>query len=190
VVGDVVKNLDKNGYGKSYLLPFSIDIDIYKKLNVIKEFDVFSVFTTGLKTYPNRNAVLKLVSSLKEFKTFTKKVQHEVYINNINKSRVCITSNNKFKSLSIKYTEILACGSFMLADRPEDFDELGYVDGTHLVIYNDLNDLKDKINYYVKNYKSREKIARQGMEFVREFHNNSVRVQQFTEIVKNEFNIK
>jgi len=53
-----------------------------------------------------------------------------------------------------------------------------------LVIYNDINDLKDKIYFYIKNYKLTKTIANQGMEFVRTNHNNSIRVQQFLEVVK------
>jgi len=191
VVGNVVRNLEKNNIcKKAYLLPFSIDIDLYKRNYCERVNDVFAVFTTRKDTYPNRDKVLNFVKSLKDLKSYTKKIQHLEYIRMINKSRVCITSNNLFKSLSIKYVETLSCGSLLLSDKPEDFDELGYIDKTHLVLYDNLIDLKDKIYYYLKNYKEREKIARQGMEFVREFHNNSRRVKEFTEIVSKEFSIK
>jgi len=185
VVGDIVRNLEKNNVcKKAHLLPFSIDTNIYKKYKDDKIYDVFSVFTTKSDTYPNRDSVLRLVNSIRDLKVFTKKVNQNTYIKSINKSKVCITSNNKFKSLSIKYVEILSCGSFLLADKPEDFNELGYVDGKHLVLYNDLNDLKDKIYFYAVNNKIREKIANNGMKFVRRNHNNTTRVQQFIEIVK------
>lgn len=76
-----------------------------------------------------------------------------------------------------------------MADKPEDFDELGYVDGKHLVLYKDVPDLKDKIPYYMKNNAIREKIARQGMDFVRENHSSKIRVQQFTDIIQRELGI-
>lgn len=189
VVGMVVRYLQLNEVcSKAYLLPFSIDTNIYKNLHLNKIYDVFSVFTINEKTYPNRKLLLKFLEKNK-INTFSKKVIHNEYINAINKSRICLTSNNKFKSLSIKYTEYLSCGSFMMSDKPEDFDELGYVDGKHLVIYNDFNDLKSKINFYIKNESIRENIAKNGMEFVRQNHNNTIRVKQFTKIIKQQFNI-
>lgn len=191
VVGDIVKNLKINGYNKSFLLPFSVDTNLYTRTNEFKQKtnDVFAVFTVRDDTYPNRKYVQKTVNSLIDLKTFTKQVQHLAYINMINNSKICITSNNKFKSLSIKYYEIMACGSMLLADRPEDLDELGFIPNKHLVIYENISDLKEKIYYYLSHGKELRYISNQGMEFIRENHNNTIRVKQFTEIIKKEFNI-
>jgi spore maturation protein CgeB len=192
VVGDVVRNLEKNGVcKKAYLLPFSVDTDIYKRTidQSNRKFDVFSVFTTRDDIYPNRNSVHKLVKSMEKnnnIKTITHQCQHEEYINNINNSKIGITSNNKFKSLSIKYYEIMACGAMLLADEPEDLTELGFVNEQHLVIYENIEDLKDKILFYLKNPKSLRAISNQGMEFIHTNHNNKIRVQQFTDILKKE----
>ena len=56
--------------------------------------------------------------------------------------------------------------------------ELGFKDGKHLVIYRDMNDLRNKIKYYLKHEKEREAIAKNGMEFTRENHNNNIRVKE------------
>lgn len=191
VVSHEVRNLVKNGVcSKAFLLPFSIDTNIYKNLNLKKDIDVFAVFTTNNKVYPNREKVHKLLKEMKGVSCFTKRVEHEDYINKINRSKICITSNNKFKSLSIKYYEIMACGSLLLADEPEDLKELGFIDGKHLVIYKNLNDLKDKIFYYLDHEKEREEIAKIGMSFVREYHNNSYRVQQMTKVIQEELGVR
>lgn len=192
VVSHITKNLEKNGVcKKAYLLPFSIDTNIYKNYNFKnKNYDVFAVFTKREDTYPNRHLVHKTLSKSKDLNIFTNKTQHEDYINKINDSKVCVTSNNIFKSLSIKYVEILACGGFLLADKPEDFDELGYKNNEHLVIYNDLQDLSKKIRYYLKNENIRNIISNKGMEFVRKNHSNEIRVKEMTYIIKKEFGIK
>lgn len=191
VVSHEVRNLEKNGIcKKAYLLPFSIDIDIYKNLNLQKDFDVFASFTTRNDIYPNREQVHELLRSMRPITSYVKRVEHENYINKINRSKICITSNNKFKSLSIKYYEVMACGGFLLADEPEDLKELGFINGKHLVIYKDMNDLKNKILYYLSHEKEREQIALEGMNFVRENHNNSIRVQQMTKIIEENLSIK
>lgn len=185
VVGHIVRNLEKNKIcEKAFLLPFSVDTNIYKKINVKKDFDVFAVYTVSNNKYPNREKIHKLISEMNTLTSFTKRIEHEKYIQRINQSKICIASNDIFGSLNIKYYEIMACGSMLLTDKPEDLKEVGFIDGKHLVIYKDLNDLKSKILYYLEHEKEREEIAKNGMDFVRENHNNTVRVQQFTKIIQ------
>lgn len=191
VVGRIVNDMKNNGYSNVHLLPFSIDTNVYRKIDLPKDIHIFAVFTKRPDTYPNRDKVHRML--LKNFRNnilYTRKIQHEPYIQTINRSCVCITSNNKFKSLSIKYTEIMSCGSFLLADEPEDLKELGYENHKHLVIYEGLEDLALKIKFYLKHPDLRERIANQGMGFVREFHNNTIRVKQFTEIINRELGVK
>lgn len=192
VVGDILKNIKKNGYSNSYLLPFSIDTNIYKRTKEFKSknIDVSAIFTTRDDVYPNRNRIQKMIKKFKDIKTYIKQVQHQQYIDKINSSKICITSNNKSKSLSIKYYEILACGSMLLADEPEDLQELGFIPGKHLVIYDGLDDLKNKIYWYLSHGKKLRTISNQGMEFVRQNHNNTIRVKQFTKIIRKQLGIK
>lgn len=189
VVGQVVRNLQKNNIcDKIFLLPFSVDTNIYKPSNITKTIDVMASFTVRDDVYPNRRKVHKLLGSMKITKVTAKVVLAQL-INTINRSRIIITSNNIFNSLSMRYTETLACEGFLLADKPEDFDELGYIDGKHLVIYKDLDDLKDKMMFYFQNPKVRRFIAKNGYDFVVKNHSNIIRVKQFNDIVKKEFNI-
>ncbi len=192
VVSHITRNLENNGVcNKAYLLPFSVDTNIYRRKDVIiKRYDVFAVFTKRNDTYPNRHSIHKMLSKARDLNIFTDKIQHEDYIDKINDSRICITSNNKFKSLSIKYVEVLACGGFLLADKPEDFDELGYINNRHLSLYDDLDDLGQKIRFFIKNEDLRNSISSQGMEFVRRNHSNEIRVKEMTKIIREVLGIK
>jgi spore maturation protein CgeB len=138
--------------------------------------------------YPRRK---KARAALKRagFKIMERRIIHNALINAINRCKITVTSNNIFRSLSLRYTETLSCGGFLLADRPEDLNKLGFVDGKHLVIYNDIGDLVKKARYYMKNDKEREKIAKQGMNFVKENHSCERRVQQMNEIIHRELGI-
>jgi spore maturation protein CgeB len=91
----------------------------------------------------------------------------------------------------MRYTEILACGGFLLADKPNDFDLLGFKNNKHLVLYKGMKDLKEKVKYYMdpKNNAERQKIANQGMKFVRENHSCKVRAQEFKKIINEELGI-
>ena len=120
-----------------------------------------------------------------KLKSVMKRVVHDKYINSINQSKIAIISVNCFQSPNMKFTEFTSCGTLVLSDQPDDMKELGFKNNKHLVIYNNINDLKDKINYFLKNEKEREIIAKQGMEFTRKTHNNIIRTKEmFSQIEK------
>ena len=170
---------------KVFWLPFSVCIDKYKNLGLEKTIDVMSSFTMKSHWYPNRGIVHQIINNL-GVKTFTDYVIHDEYIKKINESKIFVTNNGIFKCLNMKFTEILACGTLLFADRPEDLDDMGLKDGEHLVIYKNWKDLKDIIQYYLKHDKEREEIAKNGMNFVRENHNNDIRIKEMTDIIQKE----
>lgn len=185
----IVKALRKNlGMSKVFFLPFCVDINKYKNIGLKKDIDAMAVFAPSPIFYPDRPAIQKLVKKLK-IKSFTEKVTRNNYIKTINRSKIFVNGNSIYGDLNMKYSEVLACGTLFLTDKPVDFERVGFVDGKHLVLYKGLKDLEDKIWYYLKHDNEREKIAKQGMKFVRENHSCAVRVKQFTKIVQKEFNI-
>ena len=171
---DYIKKLGFNQ--PSFWLPFSVDVDKYRNLKFPKIVDVMTSSTTRETVYPNRTKVNNLVRRMRLSVTI-KKLVHERYIKAINQAKICIISTNIFNSPNMKFTEFPSCGSFVLADKPADFDELGFKNNYHLVLYKGLKDLENKIRYYLKNEKEREVIAKNGMNFVRKNHNNTVRTK-------------
>lgn len=170
---------------KIFWLPFSVCIEKYKNLNLEKVIDVMATFTMKSHWYPNRQMIHNIINSL-GIKTFTKNVIHDEYIKKINESKIFVTENGIHNCLNMKFTEILSCGSLLLANKPEDLDDVGLKNGEHLIIYNGWKDLKNKIKYYLSHDKEREEIARNGMNFVRENHSNQVRIKEMTEIIEKE----
>lgn len=179
---------ENNVCDKIEILPFSADTNIYKNLGVKKERRVLAAFSDRKDIYPNRKRVRKVIRKCK-VPMIAKKVVHNNLIRWINRCKITVTSNNIFKSLSMRYTETLACGGFLLADRPEDLDFVGLKDGEHLVIYEDMDDFRDKLLYYLSHDKERTKIEKAGMDFVRKNHSCEVRVKQMTKIIKRELGI-
>jgi hypothetical protein len=176
-------------YKPAYWFPFSVDIDIYKKLDIQKAYDVLTSATVRSDVYPNREKVNRLVRTM-NLRAVTGRIIHHEYVKAINQSKICIISTNCFNSLNMKFTEFTSCGTFVLTDRSVDMEAAGFKDGEHLVVYSNINDLQDKIKYYLKNETEREEVAKNGMDFVRKYHNNSIRVKQFTEIIDSELGIQ
>jgi len=171
---------------KAFFLPFSVDTDVFKKLKMKKTFDVLATFKNVRHAYKYRAKIQRILRKTKGISAIIKPLKHMEYVRGINQARIFVTNNNVFNSFSMKYTESLSCGTLMLANKPEGFDELGFIDIEHLVLYEGLDDMMNKIRYYLKNDKEREAIARRGMRFVRTHHSNEVRVKEFTEIVNRE----
>jgi len=173
---------------RAFILPFSVDINTYKNMNLKRTIDAMAVYSTNSDVYPNRRKVQNILKQM-NISHFTNRVIHTGYVRKLNQSKMFIISNNINKRLSMKYTEAMACGALVLADEPEDLEIQGFKDGQHLVIYESFEDLKSKIQYYLKHDSEREKIAKAGMTFVRKRHSCKMRVKQFTKIVKREFGI-
>lgn len=55
--------------------------------------------------------------------------------------------------------------------------------GYHLVMFDSLEDLKDKTLYYLEHEDEREEIAYNGMNFVRKNYNNTKRVERLINII-------
>jgi spore maturation protein CgeB len=163
------------------MIPFSVDINIYKKIDMIKKDIVLASFTSRSDVYPNRPKIKKAIKEL-NIKVIEKRIIHNQLINAINKCKITVTANNIFSSLSMRYTETLACGGLLLCDKPMDMECLGFEDKKHLVVYNGIKDFKKKIKYYIDSRHDAEriKIEKTGMDFVRKNHSCEVRVKQMT----------
>ena len=178
-----------NPHIKTRIIPFSVDTNIYKPLPIDKESIVLASFTTRSDVYPNRLKIVKAAKSL--FPVYTKRIVHENLVKMINKCKVTVTSNNIFKSLSMRYTETMASGGFLMCDEPEDLKLLGFEDKKHLVIYNDISDFKQKLKYYMdpRHDIERNKIVKEGMNFVRTNHSCERRVKEMTQMINEELGI-
>jgi len=172
---------------KIRFLPFSVDTNVFRKLDISKDSDVLVAYTVRPEVYPYRHIIRDILINM-DLNSIVKRVIHKRLVKAINRSKIVVTSNNIFESFSMRYTETLACGGFLLADRPKDLNRLGYEDGKHFVVYDGFDDFKEKILYYIKpeNDNEREKIANNGMKFVRKNHSCEVRVKQMTDIITEE----
>lgn len=182
-VTQVLKNLRTNNIsGQHYLFPYSVDTSIYYNQNLKRTIDVTAPLSW--KERCRRPLVLFIKENFPN--SSIERVKKEAYIKNINESKIFVTCNETFKQLSRKYAEALICGALLMADRPDDLDEFGYKDGEHLILYKGLDDLKDKINYFLEHDDERKKIAEAGMRFVKENHSNKIRIKELTVIIETE----
>ncbi len=83
--------------------------------------------------------------------------------------------------------DILACGGFLLTNyQPEltDYFEIG----GDLAVYESLEDLKEKIEFYLKHEDIRRQIAENGNAKVRKYHSYKKRVEMILKVLESETN--
>jgi len=166
-------------------LPFSVDTCKYRKFpNTKKRIDVMAVFAHQKQFYSTRKLVRQTIHEMKGVKHLLKGVYYNDYVRSINEAKIFVNSNSKYRSINMKYTEVLACGTLFLTDKPTQFEEHGFEDKVHMVLYNTISDMKMKIRYYLEHEEEREQIALTGMKFVRENYSNKVIVKQLVDTVR------
>ena len=165
-------------------MPFSVDTDLYRDRGLKRDIDVSFICSKGSMTiYPYRRRIGEMLDRM-PIRTHTSFVARKQYIKVLNRSKIAVSNNSVFRYWSMRYTEIPACGTMLLANKAEDLDAVGMVDKEHFVFYTSLMDLEKKIKWYLEKDKERNEIAKRGMEFVRKNHSNEMRVQQLTGLLK------
>jgi spore maturation protein CgeB len=87
--------------------------------------------------------------------------EHTKFLN----SGLIVIQNSRWQEITRRIFEGMACGKLVITDRlPESrgLDEI-FVEGEEIILYNDMFDCIEKINYYADNEEERERIAYNGM---------------------------
>lgn len=168
--------------GKHYLLPHSVDTSIFYDQHLEKIIDVSAPISSNERC---RRRLKHFVGRL-SVRTSIEKVFKEAYVKRINESKIIVTCSKAYESISFKYSEVMACGTLIMGDKAKDFNRLGFKDGEHLILYDDLKDLEKKIDHFLLYDQERKSIAKRGMKFIQKHHSMRVRVREFTNIVRKE----
>lgn len=169
---------------KVSLLSHGVNTDYFFPNGSGKTLDVATPMSHVKVVYPNRKNVCSLIDSM-PIMSITKRVFDQKYVDTIRESKIVVNSVCRWGSFNFKFTEVPSCGTFLLSDRALDLDFNGFKDGTHLVVYHNLTDLRSKIEYYLRHEDEREEIADKGMLFVRKYHSLTSKIKTMTTIIDN-----
>ncbi|MBD3169712.1 MAG: glycosyltransferase [candidate division Zixibacteria bacterium] len=153
----------------SYVYPNRIDKDVYRKMKVKKEYDVNFI---GSLT-PRREEFLNYIMEKTNYEVnFTTTYDIEEQVRIFNESRINLHINfapyHLETTVNLRVFDVLSCGCFMLSEGVEH-DEM-FKDGEHLAFFKpgDKDDMVQKIDYYIKNSRERNSIAKQGRKYLHE----------------------
>ncbi|MCH5268888.1 MAG: glycosyltransferase [Lachnospiraceae bacterium] len=93
-----------------------------------------------------------------------------------------ITLRSIQNGIPLRAMDIMGAGGFLLTNYQNDFG-LHFTDGEDYVCYNSLEDLQDKITYYLNHEEERKEIARRGHRKVAEEHSYIQRLQEMFSVL-------
>jgi len=106
--------------------------------------------------------------------------EHTEFLN----TGLIVIQNSRWKEITRRIFEGMACGKMVLTDRLPDETGLSemFVEGEDIVYYDDMFDCIEKMNYYNENEEERERIAHNGMMKV--LHNYT-QIQVVNKLIEN-----
>lgn len=152
--------------------------------------ELSKVFKNKISIFSNKKDFQKSVEEIKSkklldkdelkayskcWKGFLKSEQELAEVYNSSKINLNITTSGK-SSINYRVFEILASGGFLLTDEREDLKDYFKI-SKQLETYSSVEDLVDKINFYLKNLNIAQKIAQLGKFEVAKNHTYSARAK-------------
>jgi hypothetical protein len=118
-----------------------------------------------------------------DFKTYNRK--GKFYLEELSRCKIVLNFRGGGWD-TMRYWEVPAVNTFMISQKPQIHIPNNFEDGKHLIWCSDsLDDLFDKIDYYLKNESERIKIAQQGKEHLYKYHLNTNRAQFLIDTIEN-----
>ena len=161
---------------KTYWLPPYYDPEVNRKLDRAKDFDVTFV---GNIYGARIGYVNNLKKRLSNFSTFFGTAYYNDLNEIYNRSKIVLNFANR-RELNFRTFEVLGSGAFLLNEFSEEVLEL-FQENVDLVTFSDLDELIDKIFYYLDRDTEREKIASSGHRKVQELHTLEARIKELLE---------
>ena len=92
-------------------------------------------------------------------------------------------NRNISDDINFRTFETLGCKTLLITNRTPGLEKL-FTIGKNIVVYEDENDLINKINFYLNNVEEREKMIQKGYDHVKNNHTYYNRAKQLIKIVK------
>ncbi|WP_273126473.1 glycosyltransferase family protein [Bacillus weihaiensis] len=169
--------------------PHFVHIDVFKDYQEEKTIDFLLMGSTYPPIYPLRAAILDELGNLPNFTYhehpgYDKETYDEEnffvgsrYAREINKAKIFFTCDSIYQYPVMKYFEVLASRTLLLASHSQELEDLGFIPGIHYVEI-DLDTYYEKALYYLQNYEGIGKeIAENGYQMVRKYHSVDVRAK-------------
>ncbi len=179
-----------------FALPFSSRMDIYGKMpDVSLKYDVTF---WAVQSHPVRTKALEILSGKYDCEangtvlnqTFKKyKRKGLFYLKELKASKIILNLRGAGWD-TLRYWEVPALGAFMMTQKPQIEIPHDFEHGKHVIHFrDDLSDMIEMCDYYLKNETQRQLIAQSAQEHVLKFHSHTARAQYLLDIIRKNLKI-
>lgn len=175
--------------------PHFVHTAIFRDFQMTKDINLLMMGAVS-DVYPLRKRIIRAYKGDTNFvyhphpgyRNFSKQEEDELligenYAKELNRAKMVFTCPSIFHYPVIKYFEVLACNSLLLAPTFPELEDLGFIPGYHFVAI-DENNFKEKAAYYLANESERQTIAAQGYQFIREHHSLKQRTKELIHVMQ------
>jgi len=201
------EQLKKKNFNRVEYIPFACDPEIHKKVKLSKsdkkkyECDINFIGTfyferwkyiKKLKPYNLKiwgkwwKLPLKLSNMLKSYQS--KGIYHKDYVKAFNGARIVLNihlpamKNGGMKS-NMRTFEASGSGAFILCDKTIGIEDL-FIPEKEIILYDNINDLKEKVDYYLQNPEKRNTISKNAQKRCYKDHTYLHRAKFILKILK------
>ncbi|WP_079504536.1 glycosyltransferase [Mesobacillus jeotgali] len=176
-------------------LPHHVNTEIFKDYHLPKDIDMLLMGSTRAEVYPLRVSMVNRLQHTPGFVHHThpgyRKVGEkeqgvyvgESYAKELNRAKICLTCDSIYKYPLMKYYEITAANSLLLAPVSDELMDLGFIPGVNFISINETN-FEEKASYYLDHENERRMISLNGMKLSHQKHSTMKRVFDFVHEIK------
>lgn len=179
------KHWSETNFKNILVIPQSANTDKFKDYGQKKDIDILLTGNTG-KVYPIRKKMLELFRDYKGFQHVRPKqkpLQIGVnYSKLLNKAKISCSCTSMYNFTVAKSFEIPASMSALLSDLTADMRDLGFKDEENMIKFD--NNVKEKVEYYLKNPDKLEVLTTNGHNLVHENHTTEIRARKFLQYLE------
>jgi len=165
------------GNRKTIYFPNAYPDDLIYPINTVEK--IHDVGFCG--SILNRESYFSLLSNNFNFKKDIFVIGDKM-VETINSYKIHFNKNLS-DDINFRTFETLGCKTFLITNPTPGIDKLFEID-KHLVVYNNNNELIEKVRYYLNNENERKLIEEQGYEFVKSNHSYFERTKQLLKIIE------
>lgn len=169
--------------------PHFVNTDLCRDYRLEKNIDLLMMGAVN-DYYPLRQQILNSYKDNDNFvyhnhpgyRNFSEKEESKSFIGQtfskeVNRAKLFFTCPSVLYYPVIKYFEVLACRTLLLAPTFNELEDLGFIPGIHFVPIDESN-FKKQATYFLENEGERQQIIDQGYNFIHRKHSVKQRTEQ------------
>ncbi len=182
--------------GKSYdnhVRPLPFGFNLHRKPSFLPTAKKYDVSFWAVESHPIRTEALKMISSLfdcaqngttlsQTFRNY--KRRGEGYLQELSACRICLNFRGAGWD-TLRFWEAPAVSAFLISQKPDIVIPNNFVHEKNIVYCkDDLSDLIELCDFYLRDDSKREKIARAARNHLEKFHTHTARAEYFLNEVR------